>query len=668
MTRAHLAIVAPTIDSLSETFILRHMRDLLPCQTVVVSGVEEGVGLDESVPRLLVGAGYSAGRGAAVTQFLRRHHIDVAMGEYLTWSHQWIEAVRSAGSRYFVHAHGYDVSRTLRDPAWRSRYMDYDRADGLITVSDGTRRRLIELGLQGERIHVIPCGVDVPPQPPTRPERDVVRCVAVGRMVGKKAPLTTLEAFRLAAARCGRLRLDMIGDGPLFDAAQQYVARVHLGDRVRLLGPQSHAAVLHALREADVFVQHSLTDPVTGDEEGLPVSILEAMAQALPVVSTRHAGIPEAVLDGVTGLLVDEGSVAAMADHLVTLGTDARARTQLGAAGWRHVEKSFSWERERASLSQLLGLESPGRGRSVAAASAPATMPSTSLVTVVVPAYNRAATIERCIASVRAQTYPHWEIVVVDDGSTDATREVTRAVAGEDPRIRLVEHRERRGAQAARNTGIREGRGEWIAFLDSDDEFLPHSLESRLHRAIEEGREVVHSACRVRKSDGSLHAYRVPRLSGRVYGQLLRHEGPVFPGLLVKRTALERIGLLDEQITAFQEWDTSIRLASAFEFSFEPRPTFIYDCTGADAMSKDFIRNGRAYEQVVGKHFLEILRHAGPTAVAHHHRQAQRWYEMAGADGLARRSRRRARLWACLDPALLWSKIRAVRRFGAAVW
>ena len=545
--------------------------------------------------------------------------------------------------------------------------MDFDRADGVIAVTGETRRRLIDLGLRGERIHVVPCGVAVPPESPVRVEREFVRCVAIGRMVGKKAPLMTLAAFRLAAARCDRLRLDMIGGGPLFEAAEEYVRQMNLGDRVRLLGPQHHAAVLRALREADVFVQHSVTDPVTGDEEGLPVSILEAMAQAVPVVSTRHAGIPEAVRDGVTGLLVDEGDVAAMADHLVTLGTDARARAQLGAAGWRRVKESFSWERECALLTDLLGLE-PLRANAAPASAPASSLPAASLVTVVVPAYNRAATIERCIESIRAQTYPHWEAVVVDDGSTDNTREATRVVAARDPRVRLVEHRQRRGAQAARNTGIREARGEWIAFLDSDDEFLPHSLESRLRLAIEERRDVVHSACRVRKSDGNVQAYHVPRISGQVYTQLLRHEGPVFPGLLVKRTALERIGLLDEQIIAFQEWDTSIRLARTFEFSFEPRPTFIYDCSRADAMSKDFVRNGRAYEQVVKKHFRHILRYAGPTAVARHHRQAQRWYEMAGADGLARRNRRRARFWECLDPRLLWSKIRVTRRLRINIW
>ena len=662
-----LAILGPTIGSVSETFILRHMRDLLPGRTVVVSSVEEGAGLDERVPRLLVGRDPCDGRDSEVTQFLRKHHVSVAMGEYLTFSHQWLEPVRSAGAAYFVHAHGYDVSRALRDPTWRARYLDYNnQAAGVIAVTDNTRRRLVELGIRAERIHVVPCGVEVPPELAARPDKEFVRCVAIGRMVAKKAPLVTLEAFRLAAARCDRLRLDIIGGGPLYEAAAEYVRQVNLSDRVRLLGPQPHETVIRALREADIFVQHSLTDPVTGDEEGLPVSILEAMAHGLPVVSTRHAGIPEAVLEGVTGLLVDEGNATAMAEHLVTLARDCGARAQLGAEGRRRVAECFSWERERGTLSQILGLESLALDTATSEVSSPPA-PS-ALVTVVVPAYNRATTIARCLQSVIRQTYPQWEVVVVDDGSTDATREVTREMAREDSRIRLVEHAQRLGAQAARNTGIREARGEWIAFLDSDDEFLPHSLESRLRRAIEEGRDVVHSACRVRRPDGTVHAYHVPRLSGRVYHRLLRHEGPVFPGLLVKRAALERIGLLDEQIIAFQEWDTSIRLAHEYEFSFEARPTFIYDCSGADAMSKNSVRNGRAYEQVVSKHFRAILRHGGPGAVAQHHRQAQRWYEKGGAAALARRSRLRARMWACLDPALLRAKLRVARPSGSAVW
>jgi colanic acid/amylovoran biosynthesis glycosyltransferase len=670
-----LAVLAPTIGTLSETFILRHMNNLHPGATVVVADVEEGPGLDERCPTLVLGRREAprrrfavrrrpdpeAARALRVSDFLRKHDVTVAMGEYLTWSHPWLPVVRRAGVRFFAHAHGYDVSRKLRDPQWRVRYAEYNEADGLITVSEVSRRRLLELGITPERVHVVPCGVEVPAAPVVRPERRSVRCLAVGRMIAKKGPCLTLQAFRLAAAQFDDLTLDFIGGGPLLGAAEQYVRDVGIGDRVRLLGPQPHHVVRRAMREADIFVQHSRTDPHTGDEEGLPVSILEAMAEAMPVVSTRHAGIPEAVDHGLTGLLVDEGDVDAMAECLVALSADAEDRRRLGTAGWRRVRDHFSWDHERRLLAHLLGLEAAAPARTASAPSPARSTTNGPLVTVVVPAYNRAHTIERCLESVRAQTYSHWEAVVVDDGSTDATSELTLAVARQDSRIRLVRHAQRRGAQAARNSGIKEGRGEWISFLDSDDEFLPHSLESRVHRASEAGCDVVHSACRVRHPDGTIAAYHVPRLAGHVYTQLLMHEGPVFPGLLVRRTALHRIGLLDEKIIAFQEWDTSIRLSRTCEFAFEPQPTFIYDRHGADAMSNDLLRNGRAYEQVLRKHFLPMLRHGGPRGIAQHYRRAERWYDLAGAADLARRCRRLARLWCCFDPVLVWEKLRAPR-------
>ena len=131
------------------------------------------------------------------------------------------------------------------------------------------------------------------------------------------------------------------------------------------------------------------------------MAILEAMAQALPVVSTRHAGIPEAVVEGSTGLLVEEGDAGAMADCLLTLSKDADLRARLGLAGWRRARERYSWEQERASLLDIFGLdvahpaEMPDAVRVNVAADHP-------LVSVVIPAFNRAQTIRRCLDSVRS--------------------------------------------------------------------------------------------------------------------------------------------------------------------------------------------------------------------------------------------------------------------------
>lgn len=359
-----LAVFAPYIGGLSETFIRRHMEQLLPDGTVVITdtaGGPYGGHWNVNCPVLVLEGRQPGERAGQAELFLRRHKVQVLLGEYLNESLSWLPVARQATVRFFAHAHGYDVSQMLRDPKWRAEYQKYDEADGIITMSQVSRSRLVELGLNGTKIHVIPYGVDVPDEPVKRPGRDVVRCVAVGRMVAKKAPILTLAAFWRAAQIRPDLRLDYVGGGELLPAARQFIRAFDLEKQVTLHGPQPKDVVDRVLDQGDIFLQHSITDPETGDEEGLPVAVLEAMAHGLPVLSTRHAGIPEAVLDGDTGYLVEEGDDVGMAEQLLSLTRDSELRHRLGQAGWRRAKESFSWERERTALLAVLGLRESSR-------------------------------------------------------------------------------------------------------------------------------------------------------------------------------------------------------------------------------------------------------------------------------------------------------------------
>lgn len=294
-----------------------------------------------------------------VLQFLKQHNVQVVLSEYLDFSLKWLEVAKKLGIKFFAHAHGYDVSRSLLDPEMRREYLRFKSADGIITVSETSRQRLVDLGLDGSRIHVIPCGIDISDSPVRHDLRktDTVRCLAVGRMVAKKAPLLLLEAFRRALIAYPALQLDYIGEGELFEAANGFVQEHNLAAKINLHGGQPNTVVQAMMSKADIFLQYSHTDPDTGDEEGLPVAILEAMGHGLPVVSTRHAGIPEAVVEGETGLLVDEGDTGGMAACLVQLASDPGLRGQFGLAGWQRAKERFTWQRERQDLLKLLGLE-----------------------------------------------------------------------------------------------------------------------------------------------------------------------------------------------------------------------------------------------------------------------------------------------------------------------
>ncbi len=380
-TKSHpLAIFAPFIGSRTDTFIRRHMQDLLPGQTAVMADWSEqpaGGHWRVEGPQLTIGG---MGHGSLIQQvmeatrrrlrirvednfvrrsvkrFLTDQGVRVIMGEWLSWSLPWLEVAQSLGIPFFSHAHGFDVSANLREPKWRTEYMKFNQSSGIITMSEISKARLVELGLNEHKIHVIPYGIDVPLQSVVRPRLDTVRCIAVSRMASKKGPILTLDAFRRAVEVCPYLRLDYVGEGELLSAVQQFVRAFKMEDRVTLHGAQPSDVIFELMRNADIFVQHSMIDLATGDEEGLPVAILEAMAQGLPVVSTRHAGIPEAVIEDKTGYLVGEGDSRGMAEHLVTLAQDPNLRQRMGEAGWQRARECFSWEKERNHLRQVLGL------------------------------------------------------------------------------------------------------------------------------------------------------------------------------------------------------------------------------------------------------------------------------------------------------------------------
>jgi glycosyltransferase involved in cell wall biosynthesis len=286
-------------------------------------------------------------------------------------------------------------------------------------------------------------------------------------------------------------------------------------------------------------------------------------------------------------------------------------------------------------------------------------------VSVVIPTHNRSKQIERAIASVLAQSYADLEAIIVDDGSEDDTVRIVEAYARNDRRIRLIEHHKRRGAQAARNTGIFAAAGKWIAFLDSDDEWLHDSLESRLRVAENGNLQVVHSECYIMKEAGTeSRRYGLPPLEGFVYRSLLQKPGTFFPSLLVARKCFERIGRLDENIVSFQEWDASIRLAKYYRFGFASEPTFVYDCRHGNNISKDLLRNAKGYEQVFTKYFWPILYQCGPKALVEHYQKAAHLYAQANDSNNARRCSRNAFFSWPLRPRELLHRVERLFHLG----
>jgi glycosyltransferase involved in cell wall biosynthesis len=257
-------------------------------------------------------------------------------------------------------------------------------------------------------------------------------------------------------------------------------------------------------------------------------------------------------------------------------------------------------------------------------------MSTQPLVSVVIPVFNRGHSILHAIESVRAQTHENLEIIVVDDGSSDDTFAVVDAARAQEPRLRTIRHASNAGAQAARNTGIDAAAGTWIAFLDSDDTYLPGSVEQRMAAAFRGNAAVVHSECLVQKVNGTLEAFHTPPMRGDVRREILAGPGPTFPGMLIDANCLRAIGTLDASVVAYQEWDTAIRLSAIARFGYVEEPTFVYEQRGSDTISKDSRRSVAGYEQVVRKHAKAMLRNGGPRVLSGHLVEAAHQHAAAG--------------------------------------
>jgi glycosyltransferase involved in cell wall biosynthesis len=228
------------------------------------------------------------------------------------------------------------------------------RGSLFIGVSKFVVERLAELGVPTDRTRLHYIGVDTSAfdaQPKDEDEQGLV-ILHVARLVEKKGTAYLLEAFAKIAAQHPRAELVVIGAGPLASGLQQRAASLGIGARVRWLGAQPHAVVREWLRRTAVLCLPSCT-AANGDSEGLGLVLLEAAASGVPVVATRHGGIPEAVEDGGTGYLVPERDASALGAALDALLAGDSLRTRMGCAARWLVRERFDLRRQTERLEQL---------------------------------------------------------------------------------------------------------------------------------------------------------------------------------------------------------------------------------------------------------------------------------------------------------------------------
>lgn len=354
----------------SETFI-RNQVDAIEAWEVVGGGLigeqsplvqngEFALYGDSRMDRLLYRVALRVG-SHRLTRLLKSTRPDVVHAHFASAALVIAPSARRRRIPLVVTLHGHDVTalpevRGRRGRRYRRRLRRlFRQADLLIAVSQHIRARAIALGAPEEKVTVHHIGVPLADVPAVDQQR-AIDVLFIGRLTPKKGLVDLIEAIG-ALADPSAVRLVVAGDGPLREEVTE-LARAR-GVRAEFLGAVAVTRVQELLAASRVVAVPSRTAP-SGDSEGLPTVAVEAAAAGLPVVGTRHAGIPEIVVDRETGILVEEGDREGIASALQELLRDEALRVKLGRAARRRVEQQFDIVQQTRELERLYAASARG--------------------------------------------------------------------------------------------------------------------------------------------------------------------------------------------------------------------------------------------------------------------------------------------------------------------
>ncbi|MBI3302975.1 MAG: glycosyltransferase [Deltaproteobacteria bacterium] len=311
--------------------------------------------------RLLVGALWAArreGRSELLKAFYtilvathfagvaRQLAIDHFHAHWATYPALAVRMMRAfTGKRYTLTTHAHDIF--LPNP---HLVENLTSAQMIVTISEYNRRYLMSAGTPANKIKVVPCGLDLREFRANGSDGRVAgSIVTIGRLELIKGFFYLIKACAMLEARGVPFTCEIIGEGSLRPELERQILANGLGGCVRLLGALSQDQIRATLARAQLFVLPSV-QTADGNQDGIPVALMEAMALGLPVISTRVSGIPELVIDEVSGLLVAPGDAHALADAIERLLRDAALRETLARQGKRAVQARHDITRSAAQM------------------------------------------------------------------------------------------------------------------------------------------------------------------------------------------------------------------------------------------------------------------------------------------------------------------------------
>lgn len=362
-----LCIVEPNKNAFSETFIKAHNYKLAGDKRILYGGSfpifdHNGNYLIKSKIKLI---GYLIQkrilkrneisiRDKALYNYFKSEKIDVVLAEYGMVGASIYKICKECNIPLIIHFHGADAHHLPTIQKFKHRYLAaFEYANSIIAVSKTMIEALKELGAPEDKILYNPYGIDLEKFTISEPEKNPKKLFFAGRFVEKKAPKNLILCFKKALETEPEAKLVLAGDGPLLESTKILVKELKLTKSVVFKGILTSDEVIDELQSSRAFVQYSVTAK-DGDSEGTPNSILEASACGLPVISTKHAGINEAVINGKTGLLSDENDINLFSENMVKVLSDPEFAKNLGLSARLHIQKNYNILERIKTLDNLI--------------------------------------------------------------------------------------------------------------------------------------------------------------------------------------------------------------------------------------------------------------------------------------------------------------------------
>lgn len=362
-----LLIASPNNNSFSETFIRNQTKGLKPDFLISGGWYPYKIGNDtifEDFLKFEIIRGftkkfffsfYKRKYDIYLSKFLTENQITHVLIHYGNTAVHMKEALQMSNCNFTVHFHGFDAfyHQILKD--YKPRYSDlFNKAHKIVAVSKDMYDQLALLGAPKVKLFLQPYGADLTLfQPINKNINKVLNLLFVGRLTAKKSPILLLEAFKIVNSVFPNVTLSIVGDGELKNQVTDFIKVNNLTNKVRLLGVLNPKDVRNQLQQCDLFVQHSVHAD-NGDSEGTPNTIIEAAACGKAIVSTFHAGIKEAVINKITGLLVNEGDYEAMAEKIIFFIKNPKICQEMGQAGRKHIENNYDLRNTIPNLQKIV--------------------------------------------------------------------------------------------------------------------------------------------------------------------------------------------------------------------------------------------------------------------------------------------------------------------------